>query len=136
MSVLEEPVARATSLLLREAVRRHVAGERRRRFAPLLHLGRPGSTERAVGATLRGTDHALRTDVVAALLSRAGAGTHLVWLTRPGRLEPQDVDLAWLAAARAAYAEAGEDLTWAVVTRTGWWDPRSGLRREWKRIRD
>ena len=48
---------------------------------------------------------------------------------------PRAVDLAWLAAARSAYAEAGRDLAWVVVTRHGWWDPRSGLRRRWKRIR-
>ena len=58
-----------------------------------------------------------------------------IWLTRPGELEPQDVDLAWLAAAQSAYAEAGRDLTWVVVTRHGWWDPRSDVRRVWQRIR-
>lgn len=135
MSHLEEPVPRETGLLLREAVRRHAAGERRQRFAPLLHVGRPGGAERTAAATLRGTDHALRTDVMAALLARAGAGDHLVWLTRPGDLCQQDLDAAWLAAARAACAEAGRELAWAVVTRHGWVDSRSGLRREWQRLR-
>ena len=27
------------------------------------------------------------------------------------------------------------DLTWALVTRRGWRDPRTGTRREWQRIR-
>ena len=59
----------------------------------------------------------------------------LVWLTRPGELDLQDVDAAWLAAARTAYAEAAAPLTMVVVTRRGWRDPRSGVRREWKRLR-
>lgn len=135
MPLFEDPLPRPAGLLLREAVRRHAAGERRRRFAPVLHVGRPGGQELGAVAALTGTDHALRTDVCAALLARTGATPHLVWLTRPGELEPHDVDLAWLAAAHSAYAEAGRDLTWVVVTRHGWWDPRSGLRRRWQRIR-
>lgn len=135
MPVLEEPLPRRTALLLREAVRRHTLAERRHRFAPVLHLGRPGGHERCTAAATAGTDLALCTDVVAALLAGAGTAPHLMWLTRPGELEPHDVDLAWLAAARAAYAEAERDLSWVVVTRRGWWDPRSGLRREWTRLR-
>jgi hypothetical protein len=45
------------------------------------------------------------------------------------------MDAEWLSAARSAFAEAGVDLTMVVVTRRGWWDPRSGRRREWKRLR-
>ena len=135
MPLLTDPVPRPTALLLREAVRRLAAVERRRRFAPLLHVGRPGVRERSVPATLTTTDHGLRCDLVAALLARAGEPAPLVWLTRPGELDAEDVDLAWLAAARAAYAEAGRDLTWALVTRRGWHDPRTGTRREWRRIR-
>ena len=59
----------------------------------------------------------------------------MVWLTRAGDLDLQDVDAAWLSAARAAGAEAGIDLTLVVVTRRGWSDPRSGVSREWKRLR-
>jgi hypothetical protein len=131
----EDPVPRPAALLLREAVRRHAVSEHRRRFAPVLHVGLPGVREVCAVAALTRTDHALRTDVTGALLARAGDGSHLVWLTRAGDLEPQDVDLAWLSAAHSAYAEAGRDLAWVVVTRHGWWDPRSGLRRRWKRIR-
>ena len=58
-----------------------------------------------------------------------------MWLTRPGELHTHDVDVAWLSAASAAWAEAGRDLWWVVVTRHGWWDPRSDLRRQWQRIR-
>ncbi|HEX6150434.1 hypothetical protein [Nocardioides sp.] len=135
MPLFEDPLPRPAALLLREAVRRHAGGEHRRRFAPVLHVGRPGGRELSAAAALSGTDHALRSDVCAALLARTTREAHLVWLTRPGELEPQDVDLAWLAAAASAYAEAGRDLTWVVVTRHGWWDPRSGLRRQWQRIR-
>ena len=133
-----DPVPRATGLLLREAVRRLARGEHRRRFAPLLHLGRPGVHEHAVPAALSLTDHALRCDLVAAVLARhpeAGGTEPLVWLTRAGELDAEDLDLAWTAAAAAAFAEAGRDLTCVVVTRQGWRDPRSGTRREWQRIR-
>lgn len=135
MPLLTDPVPRPTALLLREAVRRLAVGERRRRFAPVLHVGRPGAREGSVPAALTPTDHALRCDLVAALLARSGQEEPIVWLTRPGELDPEDVDLAWLAACRTAYAEAGRDLTWALVTRRGWHDPRTGTRREWRRIR-
>lgn len=88
------------------------------------------------------TDHTLRTDVLAATFARsvrtARAATDdrvLVWLTRTGPLDLQDVDVAWLAAARAATAEAGLDLTLVIVTRHGWRDPRSGTTTTWKRLR-
>ncbi len=135
MPLLDHEVPRPTAVLLREAVRRHAAAEHRRRFAPLLHLGRPGVRERTVPATLLTTDHALRCDLVAGLLATAGEVSPLVWLTRPGSLEPEDLELAWCSAAWTAASEAGRDLTCVVVTRHGWRDPRSGVRREWQRIR-
>ena len=46
-----------------------------------------------------------------------------------------DVDAAWLAAAGQAFGESGRHLTLVVVTRQGWWDPRSGTSRVWKRLR-
>ena len=39
----------------------------------------------------------------------------MVWLTRPGELDLQDLDVQWMAAARAASAEAGIGLTLVVV---------------------
>ncbi len=54
---------------------------------------------------------------------------------RLGDLALQDVDLAWLAAARAAYAEAELPLVMVVVSRTAWRDPRSGVGRSWRRLR-
>ena len=120
--------------LPRAAVRAHAATERRRRYAPLVHVGLPGVRELSVAAHPATTDHGLRCDIVAAMLA-ATEGRHLVWLTRPGELTIHDVDAVWLAASLAAYEEAGRDLTWVAVTRRGWWDPRSGVRRTWQRVR-
>jgi hypothetical protein len=132
---LGEPLGRSTRALLRRAVLDHASEERRRVHPPVLHAGVPGG--RTATLTLDPTepsDPGLRTDVVAALRVRAG-GDGLVWLTRAGGLELQDVDACWLSAARAAYAEAGAPLTFVVVNRHGWRDPRSGLGRTWARLR-
>lgn len=134
MPLLLESADAAVLRLPRAAVRAHAATERRRRFAPLIHVGVPGVHELTVAAHTALTDHALRCDLLAAVLA-ATDGSHLVWLTRPGELTVHDVDAAWLAAALAAYAEAGRDLTWVAVTRRGWWDPRSDVRRTWQRVR-
>lgn len=138
MEGIREPVPRPLLQQLRTAVLDHALSERRRVHLPLLHVGSPGGTGTLFA--IRGqddSDHALRTDIVAALLGRSQrAGVvPLVWLTRPGALDVQDVDAAWLASARAAYAEAGAPLTLVVVNRHGWRDPRSGCTREWKRLR-
>jgi hypothetical protein len=134
-----EPVGPHLRATLRRAVLEHVSSERRRAFPPLLHVGTPGGPQ-ALFATepdRAPLDHALRADVVAAMLARQRTGgvAPLVWLTRPGDLCLQDVDAAWLAAARGAAAEAGLPLTMVVVTRRGWWDPRSGATRTWRRLR-
>ena len=145
-SGLEEPLPPGLHALLRRATLDHATTERRRWFPPRVHVGVPGGSARvhAVRAEDR-TDHALRTDVLAAMLAAVPAGvvrgdegrrrTPLVWLTRPGELDLQDVDAEWLAAALAAGAEAGRDLTMVVVNRHGWRDPRSGLSRTWVRLR-
>lgn len=128
----------ALAAALRRAVLEHVRTERRRNHPVLVHVGLPGRSEE-VFAIVPGErlDHGLRADVVAALLCRARRGdvVPLVWLTRPGPLELQDVDADWLRAGRTAAAEAGIRLTLVVVTRQGWLDPRSGTRRAWKRLR-
>ena len=143
MEGIQEPVPRALHVVLRRAVLDHVVTERRRTYPPLVHVGRPGGPEE-VFAVQPGDDrhqtvldHALRCDVVAALVrrSRRSGSVPMVWLTRPGELDLQDVDVQWMAAARAASAEAGIGLTLVVVTRRGWRDPRSGVRHEWKRLR-
>ncbi|WP_331062326.1 hypothetical protein [Nocardioides sp.] len=135
---LREPVDRRTAALLRRAVLDHVRSERRRSFPALLHVGVPGRSAEVFAIRPDDPfDHALGADVVAVLLQRArrAGAAPLVWLTRPGPLDVEDVDVAWLAAARTASAEAGTGLTWVTVTRRGWADPRSGVRREWKRLR-
>lgn len=134
---LAEPLTAPLRRTLRQAVLEHAVAERRQLHLPILHVGLPGA--RDVVHPVRGdepTDHALRADIVAAMVRRAGlAGTPLVWLTRPGSLETQDVDADWLAAARQAFGEAGLPLVYVVVNRHGWRDPRSGLSATWVRMR-
>lgn len=141
MEGIREPVPRPLHKLLRRGVLDHALSERRKVHVPLLHVGVPGGLETVFA--IRRDDHsdqALRADVVAAMLSRtdeAAAPDHvpLVWLTRAGELDLQDVDAQWLASARAAYAEAGVPLTFVVVNRRGWRDPCSEVMRTWKRLR-
>jgi hypothetical protein len=134
---LTEPVAPRLAALLRRAVLEHATSEPRRHFPARLHVGTPGGAQRVLALGTEPTDHSLRTDVVAAMLSRAPSydGGPVVWLTRPGELDLQDVDAQWLSAALAATAEAARPLTLVVVNRHGWRDPRSGLSRHWKRLR-
>jgi hypothetical protein len=139
---IREPVRGPLHTVLRRAVLDHAVRERRRVHPPLLHVGWPGAREEVFAVDPGDVlDHALRCDVIAALLR--GARRHapvsgavpMLWLTRPAPLVVGDVDLAWLAAARSATGEAGLDLTLVVVNRHGWLDPRSGVHREWKRLR-
>jgi hypothetical protein len=134
---LSDPLPPHTHVLLRRAVLEHVAHERRRVHPPMLHVGVPGGRVASLAvATAEPADPGLRTDVVAALRVRAGVlPTPMVWLTRTGGLELQDVDARWLAASCAAYDEAQAPLEFVVVNRRGWRDPRSGLSRTWVRLR-
>jgi hypothetical protein len=137
--VLRDPVPPSTAAALRRAVLDLRTGEPRRRFAPVLHVGHPlrGAVASTPGVG-PGLDPALRADLVAALLRRAVRGepaTPLVWLTRTGGHAWHDADAAWLEPAARAHAEAGRSLTFVVVTRRGWWDPRSGAQRTWARLR-
>jgi hypothetical protein len=137
---IREPVPRPLAVVLRRAALAHARAEHRRGYPPLLHVGVPGGAEEVFTlAPGDPTDHAIRADVVAAMLQRVrrvSGAVPLVWLTRAGPLDLQDVDAAWLAAARTATAEAGVVLTMVVVTRHGWADPRTGVRRQWKRLRE
>jgi len=134
---LSEPLARHTRALLRRAVHEHAATERRRAFPAVVHVGIPGGRVAALVLDRdEPTDPGLRTDIVAALRVRAGGHPdEVVWLTRSGGLELQDVDAEWFSAARTAYDEAQAPLTFVVVNRRGWRDPRSGLGQTWVRIR-
>ena len=139
MEGIAEPVSPALAAVLRRAVVEHVRVERRRAFPALLHVGVPGGAEEVFAVVPdEPLDHGLRTDVVAALLQRARRGrvVPMIWLTRPGPLALEDVDAQWLRAARSAAAEAGVALTLVVVTRSGWFDPRSGAHRAWRRLRE
>ena len=136
--MLREPLAPTTAEALRRAVLLLRSSERRRAFAPVLHVGSPGAHAASYDVAPREPlDQSLRADVVAALLRRVGweRADPLVWLTRPGELFLHDVDAAWLAAADQSCSETGRPLTFVVVTRQGWWDPRSDVRRVWKRLR-
>ena len=137
VSTVEEPVSRADQALLRRLVLDHKASERRHRFPAVLHLGGPGRAETGrVDESEAELDHALRCDVLEAMLRRSRGGPLMTWLTRPGDLEVQDVDLAWLRAVTAVNGETGRSLPYLVVTREGWRDPRTGVGRSWRRLRN
>ncbi|MFB9314822.1 hypothetical protein [Nocardioides plantarum] len=136
-SAITEPVDRRLLALLRRAVLEHVGQERRRVHPPVVHVGVPGGVTAALTLGDQGLDHALRTDVLEAMVRQtqvAGSPT-LVWLSRSGARETRDVDLAWLTAARAAAAELGRALPMVVVTRRSWLDPSTGVYRDWLRLR-
>jgi hypothetical protein len=133
---LQAPVDRYTHTVLRAATRALVEGERRRRFPVTLHAGTPDRCARHVDDPPL-DDPGLRADVVLALL-RAGASLTprpMLWLTRPGELSPHDDDLRWLGPAAWAAQALGMELGLVVVTRRGWFDPVSDVRREWRRLR-
>ena len=133
--MLREPIDSERRLLLRQAVVDHLRSVSGRAFPAVVHLGVPGGVVRRFTiSTAEPTDLALRTDIVAAMLERRPDPPWL-WLTRMGRLDLHDLDAEWLAAATAAYAEAGVDLTMVVVNRRGWRDPRSGVGHTWVRLR-
>lgn len=127
---------RGSEPLLRRAVLDLCERERRRLFPPAVHVGVPGGTTATFGpADDAGLDATLRVDVVEALVRRVRRPPPLVWLTRPGPLEVQDVDLRWFAATRTAAAELAVPLRMVVVDKRGWRDPATGVGREWVRLR-
>jgi hypothetical protein len=136
---LAEPLDAGTARTLRRAVLDFRTSERRRLVAPVLHVGEPGAVEQVFAGVGAGPmDQALRADVIGAMLRHSmtsGRPPPLVWLTRSGGFTLHDAEAAWLPAALTAYAEAALPLTMVVITRQGWWDPCSDLRRVWKRLR-
>jgi hypothetical protein len=134
MPVLHAPLSPGDGRVLRRAVLDLATGERRRHVPAVLHVGVPGAPICSVPDDPE-WDHGLRTEIVGAVL-RAAGDPPWVWVTRSGPLGLQDVDAAWLGATLSAAAERRVDIVYALVTRHGWVDPRSGLRREWRRIRD
>lgn len=135
---LTEPLPRALEKVLRSAVLEHATTEHRRTFRPVLHVGLPERPSRHFEVRPgEEVDDALRVEVVEAMVRGplARSFVPLVWLTRPDQPEPAECDTAWLRAVRAAGAELGVALGLVVVTRHGWHDPVTGVRRTWRRIR-
>lgn len=133
---LRAPIDRHTHQVLRGAVLELVESETRRRFPVVLHAGVPGRSAQHVEDPPL-ADAGARADVALALVRRArtlGAGP-FVWLTRPGRPSTHDVDLQWLGPVGWACSSIGEPAGLVVVTRHGWFDPVSDVRREWRRLR-
>ena len=133
---LRAPIDRRTHQVLRGAVLELVEGEPRRRFPVVLHAGVPGRSVRHVEDPPL-ADAGVRADVALALVRGAralGAGP-FVWLTRPGQLSTHDHDLRWLGPVSWACSSVGEPAGLVVVTRHGWFDPVSDVRREWRRLR-
>lgn len=133
-----EPVPGRLQTLLRRAVLDLTAAERRRRsFPPALQVGIPGgSVVRFEPQPDEPDDLALRVDVVQAMVRRLGRRPTrpLVWLARADPVHPpEDTDLGWLSATRAAAGELGLALPFVVVGRRAWVDPVTGVGREWQR---
>jgi hypothetical protein len=136
---LVQPLPRGLRHGLRALVFELLRIGRVRRFAATLSVGVPGGARVVwrLDPSHPEDDHALRAEIVAALLARARelTETPVCWLTRTGEPSWHDLDAAWLSPAACAYAEAGVPLAWVVVTRSAWWDPRSDLCVSWKRPR-
>lgn len=82
-------------------------------------------------------DHALRVEVLAALLEGAPTGTEGLWVTRPGPPVVLAEERGWASAAMVAFGLLGHDPAQVchAVTRHGWVDLRSGESRVWRRLR-
>ncbi len=132
------PITRTQHTALRAAVLSFKETSPRGRAPTSLHVGIPDKIFAShVVLPRQGLDQALRTDIAAALLQRTTlqSSRRWGWLTRLGSLALHDADVVWSAAWYAACAEADLDLPFVVVTRTGWRDPRTGVQREWSRLR-
>lgn len=139
---LVEPLPPSVRSMLRAAVAELARHERRLLFPAELHVGTPGAFRVSTPIDDAPDDFGTRVDLVHAMVRRAaienpasGATTPWVWLTRSGPPGPEAVDLAVMAPALHAFAEADHVLRYVVVTRRGWHDPRSGLQRSWVRLR-
>jgi len=124
--------------LLRQEVGELRRRETRRVFDLMVYVGALGGPRdcfvvRAQDAPM--LDDALRTEVVSSLLEDCPSAT-AAWVTRSGRPEPYDTDLAWLSAATRAFAMHARNLdSFHAVTRYGWRDVRTGESRSWERLR-
>lgn len=101
-------------------------------------MGRPGGPSAAISlATTELLDHGLCTEIVGSLMHRVlpQCAEPMCWLARPGLPTLHDLDVAWLSAALSAGGELGLRPVVVVLTRTGWFDPRSGTGQTWRRLR-
>ena len=109
------------------------------RFPVSVRLGVPGTGGPVhVVSAEDPPDHGYRSEVAAALLCaarRPRPTPPVAWLIRPGHLSWHDREAEWLPALVSVYAEADLPLVFVVVTKRGWYDPRSGLDKEWRRLR-
>lgn len=153
MPILTEPVPAATLTQLRHAVLKFRQLEHRRIYPTRILIGHPDGLHhqfevppppprvgRGPTAAASVMDAAQRVDVVGALLDRwlmaEITSAPLLWLIRPGSLDGvHDLDADWLAAGYHAFGECRVELTMVVITRRGWFDPRSRVARRWKRLR-
>ena len=126
-------------LLLRREVGQLRERETRRVFDPVVYVGTLGGRRHSFVVRRRdlpGLDPGLRVDVVSELLEQTDPEQRDAWLVRPGTPEQHDDDLAWLAAAGAAFAMHGRTLDdFYAITRYGWRRVRTGETRTWKRLR-
>ena len=125
------------TVALRLEVRRFAtACGRTRALSSLLHVGELGG-RRASLTPDPSYDAGLRADLVTRLLDQSPEpASATAWLTRGGSLIVGDLDLAWFAAATAAFARHGvSDVPFHVVTRHGWLDVGAGDHRVWRRVR-
>jgi hypothetical protein len=124
---------------LRLEVGRLRARETRRIFDTIAFVGDPGGAHDSFvvrAQDLPVMDAAMRTDVLAALLDQGPPEWRRAWIVRAGTPEQHDLDLAWLSAARTAFAILDRPLdTFHAVTRSGWRDVRTGETRTWVRLR-
>jgi hypothetical protein len=130
-------VSETTALLLRAEVGRFVAGCGTRRALPTrVHVGWLGD-ERLTLRADPSYDAGLRADLLTRALDRFDEPLPTTaWLTRGGVATTGDDDLAWLAAADAAFGRHGvARVAFFAVTRQGWLDVRTGQTRTWRRVR-
>lgn len=134
---LQAPVDRVTHAVLRSAVLELRESEPRLRFPARVHAGVPGRARVHELAPGDPSDAGHRAEIALALLHAAARDVPrpYAWLSRPGDLTVEDLDLVWGSAVRWAAGALDGTTDLVVVTRGGWFDPVSGVRREWRRLR-
>jgi hypothetical protein len=131
------PLPETTAALLRTEVRVFATRCGTRRVLPThVHVGTPAG-DRATLPHDPSYDAGLRADLLTRALDRLDDPARLsAWLTRGGFPAACDDDLAWLAAADAAFGRRGVTrVPFFAVTRHGWLDVRTGEVRVWRRVR-